>query len=108
MSWVGMGNLGRGGWHPEKPREPCCVAVSPAEVQIQMTVTRESSGLYTVSSKLLALVTREDRLSRYHCTVHYLVRGQSHALESKRVKVDIFCESGAGGAVLLPCSGAGH
>uniref|UniRef100_A0A8C3VCU0 Melanoma cell adhesion molecule n=1 Tax=Catharus ustulatus TaxID=91951 RepID=A0A8C3VCU0_CATUS len=60
------------------------------QVQIQMTVTRESSGLYTVSSKLLAFVTREDRLSRYHCTVHYLVRGQSHTLKSKEVKVDIF------------------
>ncbi|KAF4796647.1 melanoma cell adhesion molecule [Turdus rufiventris] len=60
------------------------------QVVIQTTVTRESSGLYTVSSKLLAPVTREDRLSRYHCTVHYLVQGQSRALESQRVKVNIF------------------
>ncbi|NXD42670.1 MUC18 protein, partial [Copsychus sechellarum] len=56
----------------------------------QVTVTRESSGLYTVSSALYAPVTREDRLSRYHCTVHYLLRGQSHALESRRVKVNVF------------------
>ncbi|XP_056365666.1 cell surface glycoprotein MUC18 isoform X2 [Oenanthe melanoleuca] len=56
----------------------------------QVTVTRESSGLYTVSSALYAPVTREDRLSRYHCTVHYLLRGQSHALESRRVKINVF------------------
>uniref|UniRef100_U3JU99 Melanoma cell adhesion molecule n=1 Tax=Ficedula albicollis TaxID=59894 RepID=U3JU99_FICAL len=56
----------------------------------QVTVTRESSGLYTVSSALYAPVTREDRLSRYHCTVHYLLRGQSRALESRRVKVNVF------------------
>ncbi|NWY69931.1 MUC18 protein, partial [Erithacus rubecula] len=64
---------------------PVCGRV-PAEV----TVTRESSGLYTVSSALYAPVTREDRLARYHCTVHYLLRGQSHALESRRVKVNVF------------------
>ncbi|NXC80859.1 MUC18 protein, partial [Cercotrichas coryphoeus] len=56
----------------------------------QVTVTRESSGLYTVSSALYAPVTREDRLSRYHCAVHYLLRGQSHALESQRVKINVF------------------
>ncbi|NXO24053.1 MUC18 protein, partial [Cisticola juncidis] len=60
------------------------------KVTIQSTVTRESSGLYTVSSTLYAAVTREDRHSRYHCTVHYWLQGQRHALESKGVKVNIF------------------
>ncbi|NXC52036.1 MUC18 protein, partial [Aleadryas rufinucha] len=64
----------------------------PRENQVTMpsTLTRESSGLYTVSSTLYAPVTREDRLSRYHCTVHYWLRGQRRALESQRVKVNIF------------------
>ncbi|NXE43988.1 MUC18 protein, partial [Ptilorrhoa leucosticta] len=64
----------------------------PRENQVTMpsTLTRESSGLYTVSSALYAPVTREDRHSRYHCTVHYWLRGQRHALESRRVKVNIF------------------
>ncbi|NXX31567.1 MUC18 protein, partial [Nicator chloris] len=60
------------------------------QVTIQSTVTRESSGLYTVSSTLYAPVTREDRHSRYHCTVHYWLRGQRRALESRGVKVNIF------------------
>ncbi|NXA59857.1 MUC18 protein, partial [Mohoua ochrocephala] len=60
------------------------------QVTIQSTLTRESSGLYTVSSTLYAPVTRQDRHSRYHCTVHYWLRGQQHALDSQRVKVNIF------------------
>ncbi|NXA90589.1 MUC18 protein, partial [Melanocharis versteri] len=60
------------------------------QVTIQSTLTRESSGLYTVSSTLYAPVTREDRHSQYHCTVHYLLQGQRNALESRPVKVNIF------------------
>ncbi|XP_068028464.1 cell surface glycoprotein MUC18 isoform X2 [Anomalospiza imberbis] len=59
-------------------------------VTILSTVTRESSGLYTVSSTLYAPVTREDRHSRYRCAVHYWLRGQRRALDSQRVKVNIF------------------
>ncbi|NXB63181.1 MUC18 protein, partial [Struthidea cinerea] len=60
------------------------------EVTMKSTLTRESSGLYTVSSVLYAPVTREDRDSRYRCTVHYWLRGQRHALDSREVKVNIF------------------
>ncbi|NXT15722.1 MUC18 protein, partial [Prunella fulvescens] len=60
------------------------------QVTIQSTLTRESSGLFTVSSTLYAPVTREDRHSRFHCTVHYWLQGQRHALDSHRVKVNIF------------------
>ncbi|XP_010120996.1 PREDICTED: LOW QUALITY PROTEIN: cell surface glycoprotein MUC18-like, partial [Chlamydotis macqueenii] len=59
-------------------------------VKIPTTRTRESSGLYTVSSTLLAHVTREDRNSLYHCTVHYWLRGQRHTVESQRVNVTVF------------------
>ncbi|XP_052642498.1 cell surface glycoprotein MUC18 isoform X5 [Harpia harpyja] len=59
-------------------------------VKIPATLTRESSGLYTVSSTLFAHVTREDRNSLYHCTVHYWLRGQRHAVESRRVNVTVF------------------
>ncbi|NXG54151.1 MUC18 protein, partial [Hemiprocne comata] len=59
-------------------------------VKVTTTRTRESSGLYTVSSTLFAHVTREDRHSRYHCTVHYQLRGQSRTVESQRVNVTIF------------------
>ncbi|XP_074783608.1 cell surface glycoprotein MUC18 isoform X1 [Athene noctua] len=60
------------------------------KVKILATVTRESSGLYTVGSTLFARVTREDRSSLYHCTVHYWLRGQRRAVESRRVNVTVF------------------
>lgn len=82
--------LGRG--TPRNPRGALLCGCVPAEVTIQSTLTRESSGLYTVSSTLYAPVTREDRHSRYHCTLHYWLRGQRRALESQGVKVNIFCE----------------
>ncbi|KFM13371.1 Cell surface glycoprotein MUC18, partial [Aptenodytes forsteri] len=73
-------------WH--KNREQ----LQPEEkmVKIPATLTRESSGLYTVSSTLFAHVTREDRNSLYHCTVHYWLRGQRRAVESRRVNVTVF------------------
>ncbi|XP_050179171.1 cell surface glycoprotein MUC18 isoform X1 [Myiozetetes cayanensis] len=58
--------------------------------QVKYTRIRESSGLYTVTSTLFAPVTREDRDSRYHCTVHYWLRGQRHALESQKVQITVF------------------
>ncbi|NXK14842.1 MUC18 protein, partial [Herpetotheres cachinnans] len=59
-------------------------------VKITTTLTRESSGLYTVSSTLFAHVTREDRNSLYHCTVHYWLRGQRRTVESRPVNVTVF------------------
>ncbi|XP_010185399.1 PREDICTED: LOW QUALITY PROTEIN: cell surface glycoprotein MUC18-like [Mesitornis unicolor] len=60
------------------------------KVKIPSTVTRESSGLYTLTSTLFAYVTREDRDSLYHCTVHYWLRGQRRAVDSRRVNVTVF------------------
>lgn len=101
---------------PVLPREPSSlpwpphglgtVAVSPVvtgQVKIPFTRTRESSGLYTVTSTLFALVTREDRHSLYHCTVHYWLRGQRRAISSQRVNVTVFCESGTGGRGTARC-----
>uniref|UniRef100_A0A8C4UK04 Melanoma cell adhesion molecule n=1 Tax=Falco tinnunculus TaxID=100819 RepID=A0A8C4UK04_FALTI len=59
-------------------------------VKTMDTLTRESSGLYTVSSTLFARVTREDRNSHYHCTVHYWLRGQRRTMESRPVNVTVF------------------
>ncbi|KAI6073195.1 Cell surface glycoprotein MUC18 [Aix galericulata] len=60
------------------------------KVKILATLTRKSSGLYTVSSSLLAVVTREDRSSLFHCAVHYWLRGQRLSKASRRVNVTIF------------------
>ncbi|NWR95227.1 MUC18 protein, partial [Furnarius figulus] len=60
------------------------------ENQVKYTRTRESSGLYTVTSIMFAPVTREDRDSHYHCTVHYWLQGQRHALESQKVQITVY------------------
>ncbi|XP_051668204.1 cell surface glycoprotein MUC18 isoform X1 [Manacus candei] len=60
------------------------------ENQMRYSRTRESSGLHSVSSILFDTVTREDRDSRYHCTVHYWLRGQRHALQSQKVQITVF------------------
>ncbi|XP_074383945.1 cell surface glycoprotein MUC18 isoform X2 [Zonotrichia albicollis] len=62
-------------------------------VVMPSTVIRESSGLFTVSSTLLAPVTRDDRHSRYHCSVHYLLRGQPRTLDSQPIQVNVFYPS---------------
>ncbi|NXN97999.1 MUC18 protein, partial [Rhinopomastus cyanomelas] len=64
--------------------------VESAKVKISVTRTRESSGLYTVTSTLFAPVTRKDRHSLYHCTVHYRQQGQGRSMESRRVNITVF------------------
>uniref|UniRef100_A0A8B9G0W9 Melanoma cell adhesion molecule n=1 Tax=Amazona collaria TaxID=241587 RepID=A0A8B9G0W9_9PSIT len=66
--------------------------LQPEENTVKMpsTLTRESSGLYTVSSTLFAHVTRQDRHSLYHCSVHYWLRGQRRTAESRRVNITVF------------------
>ncbi|XP_053943016.1 cell surface glycoprotein MUC18 isoform X2 [Cuculus canorus] len=68
------------------------VRLQPEENTVRFTATRtrESSGLYTVSSTLFAHVTRDDRNSSFHCTVHYWLQGQRRAVESRRVSVKVF------------------
>ncbi|NXG42837.1 MUC18 protein, partial [Psilopogon haemacephalus] len=61
-----------------------------SKVKMTFTLTLESSGLYTVTSGLLARVTRQDRHSLYHCAVHYRLHGQTHTLASRRVGVTVF------------------
>ncbi|XP_035201775.1 cell surface glycoprotein MUC18 [Oxyura jamaicensis] len=60
------------------------------KVKILATLTRKSSGLYTVSSSLFAVVTREDRSSLFHCAVHYWLRGQRRSKDSRRVNITVF------------------
>uniref|UniRef100_A0A8B9BIE7 Melanoma cell adhesion molecule n=1 Tax=Anser brachyrhynchus TaxID=132585 RepID=A0A8B9BIE7_9AVES len=60
------------------------------KVKILATLTRKSSGLYTVSSSLFATVTREDRSSLFHCAVHYWLRGQRRSKDSRRVNITVF------------------
>ncbi|XP_075765477.1 cell surface glycoprotein MUC18 isoform X3 [Pelodiscus sinensis] len=60
------------------------------QVNIQSTLTKESSGLYTVSSTLYAHVSREDRQSRYHCQLSYRLLGADQTVASEKVTVTVF------------------
>ncbi|NXP77675.1 MUC18 protein, partial [Ramphastos sulfuratus] len=60
------------------------------EVKMTFTQTRRPVGLYTVTSTLLARVTRQDRHSRFHCAVHYYLHGEVHTMESPRINVTVF------------------
>ncbi|XP_019478587.2 cell surface glycoprotein MUC18 [Meleagris gallopavo] len=60
------------------------------KTKILTTVIRPSNGLYTVISTLFSKVTREDRSSLFHCTVHYWLRGQMHTKDSPRVNITVF------------------
>ncbi|NXI61439.1 MUC18 protein, partial [Anseranas semipalmata] len=73
-------------WHKNGKQ----LQVEENKVKILATLTRKSSGLYTVSSSLFAVVAREDRNSLFHCTVHYWLRGQRHTMESQRVNITVF------------------
>ncbi|KAL8173620.1 UNVERIFIED_CONTAM: hypothetical protein K2H54_010377 [Gekko kuhli] len=59
------------------------------ETDIREAVTRESSGLFTVSSILSERVTKEDRNAFYHCQVDYSLMGvnQTSQTESFQIKV---------------------
>lgn len=97
MSWGGDGD---GEPHPSfrvgrvTRALPACglgtAAASPAETKILTTLVRESNGLYTVVSTLFSKVTREDRNSLFHCTVHYWLQGQMRTKDSPRVNVTVF------------------
>uniref|UniRef100_A0A8C2TBY7 Cell surface glycoprotein MUC18 n=1 Tax=Coturnix japonica TaxID=93934 RepID=A0A8C2TBY7_COTJA len=60
------------------------------KTKILTTLVRQSNGLYTVVSTLFSKVTREDRSSLFHCTVHYWLRGQMLTKDSIRVNVTVF------------------
>ncbi|XP_021231644.1 cell surface glycoprotein MUC18 isoform X2 [Numida meleagris] len=60
------------------------------KTKVLTTVVRQSNGLYTVVSTLFTKVTREDRSSVFHCTVHYWLQGQMRTVDSPRVNITVF------------------
>ncbi|XP_005303830.1 cell surface glycoprotein MUC18 isoform X3 [Chrysemys picta bellii] len=60
------------------------------QVSILSTLTKESSGLYTVRSILFAHVSREDRQSRFHCEVSYRLLGADQTATSEKVNLTVF------------------
>ncbi|XP_062995161.1 cell surface glycoprotein MUC18 isoform X1 [Elgaria multicarinata webbii] len=59
------------------------------EIEIRPAVTRESSGLISVSSTLSAQVTKEDRDAHFYCQVSYSLMGTNQTFTSKSFKINV-------------------
>ncbi|KAK6467934.1 cell surface glycoprotein MUC18-like isoform X1 [Huso huso] len=70
-----------------KNRSPLQTEEEKTEVMDQ--VTREASGLYTVSSSLLYKVSKEDVNSTFYCEVSYRMPGSQHMMESRAINVTV-------------------
>ncbi|XP_066495513.1 cell surface glycoprotein MUC18 [Tiliqua scincoides] len=60
-----------------------------AGVNIRSLITKESSGLVTIRSILLAQVTKEDRKALYRCQVNYNVMGVNKTIESESFGINV-------------------
>ncbi|XP_061448688.1 cell surface glycoprotein MUC18 isoform X2 [Rhineura floridana] len=59
------------------------------QIEIHPVVTKESSGLSTVRSTLLAQITKEDRKAIFHCQVNYNLMGMNKTSKSESITVDV-------------------
>ncbi|XP_053125162.1 cell surface glycoprotein MUC18 isoform X2 [Hemicordylus capensis] len=59
------------------------------EINIRFTITKESSGLFTVSSSLSAQVTKEDRKAIFHCQVNYSLMGANKTSRSNAFNISV-------------------
>ncbi|XP_048368874.1 cell surface glycoprotein MUC18 [Sphaerodactylus townsendi] len=64
-----------------------------ADTDIRKAVTRESSGLFTVSSILFQRVTKEDRHAFYHCQVDYHMMGVNQTSQTDRFQIKVLYPS---------------
>lgn len=58
-----------------------------------MLVTRESSGFYSVQSKLMYKVLKEDKDAHFSCEVSFFVPGAVRTVESSSINITVHCES---------------
>ncbi|KAJ6653986.1 hypothetical protein lerEdw1_007618 [Lerista edwardsae] len=64
-----------------------------ADVNIRPIITKESSGLVTIRSILLAQVTKEDRKAFFRCQVNYNLMGVNKTLESESFQINVYYPS---------------
>ncbi|CAJ1065513.1 melanoma cell adhesion molecule b isoform X4 [Xyrichtys novacula] len=62
----------------------------PDAVEIMLSVTRESTGLYSVTSELNLKVLKEDKDDEFYCEVTYFVPGETRMTETERIKITVF------------------
>ncbi|XP_041661806.1 melanoma cell adhesion molecule b isoform X2 [Cheilinus undulatus] len=62
----------------------------PGEVDVVPTVTVESSGLFSVKSKLNLKVVKEDKDDKFYCEVTYFVPGGTRMTETERISIPVY------------------
>uniref|UniRef100_A0A671WND5 Melanoma cell adhesion molecule b n=1 Tax=Sparus aurata TaxID=8175 RepID=A0A671WND5_SPAAU len=92
------------------------------EVEITLSVTVESSGLFSVRSELRMKVTKEDKDDQFYCEVTYFVPGGTRMTETNRINITVYYPSTAvsvwvespkgkikeGDSIMLQCRGNGN
>ncbi|XP_042332086.1 cell surface glycoprotein MUC18 isoform X2 [Sceloporus undulatus] len=59
------------------------------DIDIRIAHIKESSGLITVQSTLLAQVTKEDRKAHFHCQVNYSLAGINKTSKSESFQINV-------------------
>ncbi|KAH0623311.1 hypothetical protein JD844_031505 [Phrynosoma platyrhinos] len=60
-----------------------------SNIDIRIAHIKESSGLITVQSTLLAQVTKEDRKAHFHCQVNYSLAGINKTSKSESFQINV-------------------
>lgn len=64
----------------------------PLGVNVLMLVTREVSGFYSVQSRLVYKVLKEDKDARFSCEVSFFVPGAVRTVKSSSINITVHCE----------------
>ncbi|XP_024133674.1 melanoma cell adhesion molecule b isoform X3 [Oryzias melastigma] len=94
----------------------------PNEVEVSSRTTTQSTGLFSVESKLNLKVKKEDKDAKFYCEVTYSLPGSEAMTETERINITVFYPSTElyvwvdspkgkikeGDTVRLHCSGNGN
>lgn len=62
------------------------------EVEVSSSTTTESTGLFSVLSKLSLNVKKEDKDADFYCEATYLLPGFSGMSETEHINITVFCK----------------
>lgn len=69
-----------------------CMFLCLPVVNIVLSITRESSGLFSVKSDLSMKVAKEDKDDEFYCEISYFVPGGTRMTETRRINITVYCE----------------
>ncbi|XP_041850095.1 melanoma cell adhesion molecule b isoform X6 [Melanotaenia boesemani] len=96
--------------------------INKNEVEVESTVTTQSSGLFSVKSELKKKIVKEDKDALFYCEVTYFVAGSTMMSETRQINVNVLYPSTAvkiwvespkgkikeGDSIELHCKGDGN